>query len=389
MFDSITIPKVPNAVQKYVNTWAPDKDARMWMKGQNPLWVPNVPIDVIGREYVITNEQRRSMAHRILSDSIDRFGYADGPSKYMTSDCAKPDWPFTWPENPNQWRLAPQETTLAHVYWALQNCDDPVLAFNLMALQFLAYHNHGWWHPADKTNPTKWFLGEHEMTPSQWSELRNAGNATQNYGTRGRHRHVRGCIDYCVHMLRALSFLKVYDGQAVDYLQSKLTFHVSNLSEKFPLVDDPAGDHFGTDTPFVSVYQTAALWSILGEAAHVAVEFAARSKVEYLQMRIEELLIDYGPVVTADAGAPLHQWYYDIPFKDGKPRLVVPGEPGAQINNGIASVASYVVPMLWNQTGTYTSSDDLYYAMEANAKAKGWPTLHPAETAWAFGRVEL
>lgn len=386
MLDSVVIPTIPDAVMKYVTGWKPNTDARQWMKGQTPLWVPFVPFDVLATKYPITPLMRQQMSDAIIADSVARFGTPASLNKLMTLTCAKANWPFTWPENSNQWRLAPQETTLAHVVWAIKN-GNAEEGFALLAAQFLAYQLHGWWDPADKSNPLKWYDPKFEMTPSQWSELRNGGNAKQNYGSRGRHRMVRGCIDYAVHGLEALHYFGIYDGAAHDYLQAKLDWHVQNLLDKFPLIDDPAGDHFGTDTPFVSVYQTASLRHILSKACELSESDSFEDKCLTLIDDIDSLLIEYGPVSSSDPNAPLSDWWYDIPFKDGKPRKVVPGEPGAQINHGMTGVAAYVVPMLLFTN--HPSSYDLYVAMKNDAIARKWPELHPAETAWAFGIADL
>lgn len=370
----VTVPKMPAAVRQYLDNWRPDTDARQWMKGRTPIWVPHAPIEVLAKHYAVCVGDRALMANRILSDTAARFPLS---LKYGLPPAT---WDFRWPDMPKQYRLAPQETTLAHIVWAMRQ-GYVEAGWELIKRQFLAYYVHGWWDPSDRTNESKWYLPEFEMTPSEWSELRNFGNAAKNFGTRGRHRHPRGCLDYLYHTLCALDIMGIKEGAAVEWLNAKLAWHVENLHDKFPLIDDPAGDHFGPTTPFVSVYQTASLWSILWRIRQQpGIEQATLNKVRELCHRIEALLIDYGHHDGA-------KWYYDIPFKDGKPRNVVPGEPGAQVNDGVSGVASYLVPML--DESLYENAGDLYGAMIADAKAKQWPTKQPVECAWAFGTLDL
>lgn len=352
------LPKLSPPALSYVIGWAPDHDARMWMKGQTPQWLPYAPLDGLAKSFDITPTQRLAMAQRIVADSVGRFGYCAEPTKYMEQPFASPDWAFEWPgESGPQYRLAWQETTLAHVYWAWKQ--GVVDAFHVAAAQFLAYYN-------SKKVPY----------------LREGWKAKQPYADAGRHRTLRGCIDLCVHMLMMLRDCGITSGVEVEFLRSVLSGHLSALAN-FPLVDDGKGDHLGLGQPFVSVYQTASLRHVLERARNVAWDGASWTGINTAIAKIEDLLIGYGLVNRFKPNAPLHEWLYDIPFVDGKPVAPDFDNPKTIVNNGVLGVAAYLVPLL--ASTLHADAKPCFEAMKAHAIGNSFPSKYPAETAQWFG----
>lgn len=342
MFD-LTIP-TPPALSKWLKTYTPEKDQRLWMRGGV---APIGPYDVFDvaqdRGVPIEFSTLHGYLQRLVSDSIERVGYAEvGTPDFGDLRAVTPIFEFadTDPEDKGTWNLAPQEISIRHLAWAYTK-HGVYQAGVCAAIQFLAYFRAGWYDPAkDPRDPSGWFRPEDEMRPAKWSYLRNGGTPAKRFGNRGRNRILRGCLEFFNSMLDICSFSQLWP--MVETIRVWRDRIISLAWESWPLVDDGAGDHLGADVPFFSVYQTASLASEIERTLGMDSMMDAR-----IGNILASMLDDCLSIIKAarEERQALVGYTYDVRFDgmiEGTKSPKVSRVPGSTWNRGADGVNQYL-----------------------------------------------
>ncbi|RTL31264.1 MAG: hypothetical protein EKK55_01050 [Rhodocyclaceae bacterium] len=342
MFD-LSLP-VPTAIGKWLKTYAPEKDQRLWMRGGVAPIGPFDVFDVLEDSGVtVPFDTLYRYLQRLISDSIERVGYAEvGTPEFAGLRSLMPTFEFadTDPEDKGTWNLAPQEISIRHLAWAYTK-HGVYQAGVCAAIQFLAYFRAGWHDPEkDPRDPSGWFSPEHEMRPAKWSYLRNGGDPAKRFSNRGRNRILRGCLQMFNSMIRICA--QSAQWAMVDQLRQWRDRLILLAWESWPLVDDGAGDHLGADVPFFSVYQTASLWTELWETSHIDSEIDPAIVSILSTMRRDCMAIIDGAEEERDGQ---FGFTYDVRFDgmiEGTKSPKVSRVPGSTWNRGADGVNQYL-----------------------------------------------